>query len=112
MIKVFNLILNGKSAQKFALMSNDEKKEFILSKTNQRNENVIDAFLQRPLKYTSGCVDCGELNHKIENPFTNVNISEGISEAVENSDESNVVAGSSEGNSVKRPKKPKRRKAQ
>lgn len=112
MIKVFNLILNGNDAQKFALMSNDEKKQFILRRTTQRNENVIDAFLQKPLKYTSGCVDCGELNHKIENPFTNVNISEGISEAVENSYESNVVAGSDEGNRVERPKKLKRRKAQ
>lgn len=112
MIKVFNIILNGIDAQKFALMSNDEKKQFILSKTNQQNEKLIDEFLQKPLKYTSGCVDCGELNHKIENPFTNVNISEGISEAVENSDESNVVAGSDEGNRVERPKKLKRRKAQ
>jgi hypothetical protein len=112
MIKVFNIILNGIDAEKYASLSNDDKKEFIIKHTNQRNEKLIDAFLQKPLKNATGCLNCGELNNIIENPFKDANISEGISEAVENSDESIVVAGSDEGNNIVRSKKPKRRKTQ
>ena len=107
-MEVFNLILSGKALDNFLAMDNEQRKEWIKANTNQSNDKVIDHFLSMPFKDAVGCVTCGELNNKIENPFNDDNISKGVpTEAVE-SEQPNVDGANSGADSNERPKKSKR----
>jgi hypothetical protein len=107
-MEVFNLILSGKALDNFLAMNNEQRKEWIKTSTNQSNEKVIDQFLAMPFKENSGCVSCGELNNKIENPVKDGNISEGVHTAVVESEQPNLDGANGTGNRNKRPKNAKR----
>lgn len=107
-MEVFNLILSGKALDNFLAMDNEQRKEWIKANTNQINDKVIEHFLSMPFKDAVGCVTCGELNNKIENPFNDGNISKGVpTEAVE-SEQPDVDGTNGTRNRTKRPKNAKR----
>lgn len=107
-MEVFNLILSGKALDNFLAMDNEQRKEWIKANTNQSNDKVIDHFLSMPFKDAVGCVTCGELNDKIENPFKDGNISKGVPTEVVESEQPNVDGANGTGNRPKRPKNAKR----
>ena len=71
-MEVFNKQIFGVDAERFLAKTSEEKKEWILKHTNQRNESIIKQFIERlpqvPPKEKE-CLNCGTLNDKIENPF-------------------------------------------
>ena len=71
-MEVFNKQIFGIDAERFLAKTSEEKKEWILKHTNQRNESIINQFIKRlpqvPPKEKE-CLNCGTLNDKIENPF-------------------------------------------
>ena len=71
-MEVFNKQIFGVDAERFLAKTSEEKKEWILKHTNQRNESIINKFIERlpqvPPKEKE-CLNCGTLNDKIENPF-------------------------------------------
>ena len=71
-MEVFNKQIFGVDAERFLAKTSEEKKEWILKHTNQRNESIINKFIERlpqvPPKEKE-CLNCGTLNDKIENHF-------------------------------------------
>lgn len=106
-MEVFNLILSGKALDRFIEMDDQQRKEWIKANTNQKSDKVIDKFLSMPFKENIGCVSCGELNNKIENPFKDGNISERVPTEVVESEQPSVDGANGRGNRTKRPKKSK-----
>lgn len=110
MLEIFNIIISGDAVEHYLSLSKEDKKEFIKNHTNQKNDSVIDDFLSMNNEPFNGCVNCGELNNKIENPFKNGNISEGIpAEAIE-SEQPKLDGTDGGADSNERPKKSKRAK--
>lgn len=107
-MEVFNLILSGKALDNFLAMNNEQRKEWIKANTKQTNDKVIDHFLSMPFKNVTGCVTCGELNNKIENPFKDGDISKGVPKEVVESEQPNMDGTNGTGNRTKRPKNAKR----
>lgn len=111
MLEIFNIIIGGETLDKFLALDTEQKKEFIKKHTNQQNDKVIDDFLSRPFKGVKPCVNCGELNNKIENPFKNGDISERVPTETVESEQPNMDGADGGADSNERPKKSKRRKA-
>ena len=87
MIQIFNIQLNGIDAEKFCQKSKEEKIEYIKKHTNQKNDNIINEFLSRPINQQDCGCGCGGNKN-----VTNGNKSSGIPKTIE---ESNVDNGSS-----------------
>ena len=94
---IFNIKIFGKDIEWFCNLAKENQKQWILDNTNQKNEVLIDEFLNAPFNTkNSGCGCCGQTNDIIENPFKNANnISETIPTEVAESSE--VVSTSRNG---------------
>lgn len=102
MLEIFNIIIGGETLDKFLALDTEQKKEFIKKHTNQQNDKVIDDFLSRPFKGVQPCVNCGELNNKIENPFKNGDISERVPTKAVESEQNNGSKRDSKRTNTKR----------
>jgi len=68
-LPIFNVFINGDDIDYFCALSREEQFNWILKNTNQRNETLINEFLDSPIiTQNVDCVGCGKLNNKIENP--------------------------------------------
>lgn len=110
-MEIFNIIIWGIDAENFCALTYEQKKEWILKHTNQKDLNQIELFLESPIVKAKECLSCGKLNNKIENPLKDdSNISKAnVIEVATNSHEV-VVRESSNADSVKRPRQTKGRK--
>lgn len=110
-MEIFNIIIWGVDAENFCALSKEEKIQWILKHTKQKDLNQIKSFLESPIVKVKECLSCGTLNNKIENPFKNdSNISKANAIEVATDSYEIVVRESSIGNSVKRPRQTKGRK--
>jgi hypothetical protein len=110
-MEIFNIIIWGNDAEKFCALTRDEKIQWILKHTNQKDLNQIELFLESPIVKAKECLSCGTLNNKIENPFKyDSNISKANAIEVTASSYEVVVGEPSNTNSVKRPRQTKRGK--
>jgi len=110
-MEIFNVIIWGVDAENFCALTREEKIEWILKHTKQKDLNQIQFFLESPIVKAKECLSCGTLNNKIEKPFKNdSNISK--ANAIEVTADSNkiVVGEPSIANSAKRPRQTKGRK--
>lgn len=108
-LEIFNIQIFGDDALEFLSWSQETQKEWILTMTNQTNEEVIYEFLNNPkLSQKATCSNCGKLNNKIINHGNN--IGKGNAEEDAGSSESDLARESSGGDSIERPKKVKRAK--
>lgn len=110
-MEIFNIIIWGVDAEKFCALTREEKIQYILKHTNQKDLNQIELFLESPIVKAKECLSCGTLNNKIENPFKNdSDISKTNAIEVATDSYEVVVGESSDTDSVKRSRKAKRRK--
>lgn len=109
-MEIFGKHIFSTDADWFLNLSKEEKKQWILNRTTQTNETLIDEFLDNLKPSTDeNCLTCGTLNNIIHNP-NDSNISKGNDEPIEAVDKPIDNSELSSGNSVKRPKNTKRRK--
>jgi hypothetical protein len=102
-MEIFGKHIFGNDAEAWLKLCKDKKKEWILKYTNQKNEALIDEFVNNPkISKECKCLDCGK-NKKN-------GISNGISEETTTAIEPIEVGTDSSGDSIERPKKTKRRK--
>jgi len=110
-LQIFNVSINGqKDIDWFTNQTRENQINWVLKHSNQKNESMINNLLDS-LEVTKqeGCVGCGQLSNKIENPLKNGdNISERVSEEVTVSDEVVGVAGNDSGTNTKRGKRNKK----
>ncbi len=110
-MEIFNVIIWGVDAENFCALSKEEKIQWILKHTKQKDLNQIELFLESPIVKAKECISCGVLNNKIENPFKNEsNISKANAIEVTASSYEVVVGEPSNTDSVKRPRQTKRGK--
>lgn len=103
-MEIFGVYKNGVDAQKFCQLSKDEKREWILKRTQMRNEAMIEDFLNKPMN--SHDCDCGCGGNKQKNES---NIGRGSTEEIVESQSEGHVAEDGSGDNPKR-SKTKRRK--
>jgi hypothetical protein len=110
-MEIFNIIIWGVDAENFCALTRDEKIQWILKNTNQKDLNQIELFLESPIVKAKECLSCGTLNNKIENPFKDdSNISKANAIEVTASGYEVVAGKPSNTDSVKRPRQTKRGK--
>lgn len=104
-LQIFNVSINGqKDIEWFTTLTREQQINWVLRHSNQKNEEMINNLLDN-LEVTKqeGCVGCGQLNNKIENPLKNGdNISERISETVTIDNEVVSTTGNDSGTNIKR----------
>ena len=60
-MEIFNVHIFGEDAQNWLKLCKEEKKQWILKYTNQRNESLINEFILNPnITKECKCVDCGK----------------------------------------------------
>lgn len=64
-MEIFNVRINGSDAKAFCKLSKEQKKQWILKYTNQKNEVLIEQFLTNPLKTNDCGCGCGGKNGNI-----------------------------------------------
>lgn len=66
-MKIFNVEIYGKDAEWFCNLTKKEKYAWILAKTNQTNDKLINDFLKRTLdpNKKEHCVECAAKKQKI-----------------------------------------------
>ena len=110
-MEVFNKQIFGVDAERFLAKTSEEKKEWILKHTNQRNESIINKFIERlpqvPPKEKE-CLNCGTLNDKIENPFKDGESISSGNVTTTSDDKQGVVTSKGNRNGNRRPRKPKK----
>ena len=100
-LEIFGLTLFERDAIDWLSWCKDKKRDWILTHTNQKDESLIDEFINNPaISKDCKCSDCGK--HKEENE------SSGIPEKVTTTPKSIDVTKSSGGNRTKRQAKPKK----
>jgi hypothetical protein len=100
-MEIFGKHIFGDDAKAWLKQCKEQKKQWILKYTNQRNEVLIDEFINNPnISKECKCLNCGK----------NGNKSERVSKAVAESVESISTSGNDTKNSVKRQRKPKAKK--
>lgn len=110
-MEIFNIIIWGNDADNFCSLSKEEKIQWILKHTNQKDLNQIESFLESPIVKAKECLSCGTLNNKIENPFKDGNNISKANAIEVTADSYEVVVGeSSVANSNKRSRQTKRSK--
>lgn len=107
-MQIFNKLLAKDDFKAFLDLTRENKVSWIKKHTNQQNEALINEFLDSPFKDgKGGCIGCGTLNNKF---VKNESFSKANAIEVADSSTEIVVAEPSEGNSIERPRKPKRGK--
>ena len=97
-MEIFGKHIFGTDAEQWLKLCKEQKKEWILKYTNQKNENLIDEFVKNPkISKECKCLDCGK----------NGNISKRVSEEVATVTEPIDNEEPSATNSIKRRKKVK-----
>ena len=105
-MEIFGKHLFGSDAEQFLKLCKDKKKEWILKRTSQTDETLIDEFINNPsISKECKCMDCGKNKNKKD-----ATISNGISEEVTTITEPIDNSIDNGGDSVKRPKAIKRGK--
>jgi len=95
-IEVFGQLIFESDAVAFLALCKDQKKEWILQHTNQRDENLIDEFVNNPnITKECKCLDCGKNKQ-------DVNISETVPTEIETSNEVASTSTDSKRTSTKR----------
>jgi hypothetical protein len=66
-MKIFNLEINGADIEWFFNLSKQGKFDWIKKETNQKNDVLINEFLDKPLNTTKNdyCVPCRENKQKV-----------------------------------------------
>jgi hypothetical protein len=94
-MEIFGKHIFGTDADAWLKLCKDQKKEWILKYTNQKDENLIDEFVKNPkISKECKCLDCGK----------NGNISKRVSEEVEVGNENNSTSGNGKRRASKRRK--------
>lgn len=102
-LEIFGKLIFESDADAWLKLCKDQKREWILKHTEQRNEQLIDEFINNPsISKQCGCIDCGK-NKKKNEP-------NGIPKATEPNTESISDGAVSVGDSAKRPKAAKSKK--
>lgn len=98
---IFGKHIFGDDAKAWINLCKESKKEWILKYTSQRNESLIDEFINNPnISKECKCLNCGK----------NGNKSSGVSKAVAESTESVIITGNDTKNSAKRQRSVKAKK--
>jgi hypothetical protein len=94
-MEIFGKHIFGTDADAWIRLCKEQKKEWILKYTNQKDENLIDEFVKNPkISKECKCLDCGK----------NGNISKRVSEEVEVGNENNSTSGNGKRRASKRRK--------
>jgi hypothetical protein len=94
-MEIFGKHIFGTDADAWLKLCKEQKKEWILKYTNQKDENLIDEFVKNPkISKECKCLDCGK----------NGNISKRVSEEVEVGNENNSTSGNGKRRASKRRK--------
>jgi len=102
-IDVFGFLIFESDAVEFLGWCKDKKREWILSNTNQKDESLIDEFINNPkISKECKCLDCGKNKERNE--------SSGISKEVATVIESGQATSNDVGTDTERPTSTKRRK--
>ncbi len=110
-MKIFNVDIFSTDAEWFINQSREVKKQWILDNTNQKNDYLIEEFLNsNTIVKTENCINCGTLDDKIINPFTDGNKRKTIPTEVATDTKQINDGAVSKGNSTKRPREVKRAK--
>ena len=100
-MEIFGKHIFGSDTDQFLKLCKEKKKEWILKYTNQKNESIIDEFINNPkITKECKCLNCGK--HGNKSGRISKTVAEGI-EPISNS-------GNDTKNSVKRQRKPKTKK--
>jgi hypothetical protein len=92
-MEIFGKHIFGTDAEQWLKLCKEQKKEWILKYTNQKDENLIDEFVKNPkISKECKCLDCGK----------NGNISKRVSEEVEVGNENNSTSGNGKRRASKR----------
>ncbi len=92
-MEIFGKHIFGSDAEAWLKLCKEQKKDWILKNTNQRNEDLINDFINNPkITKECKCLDCGK----------NGNISKGISEEVKVGNENNSTSGNGKRRTDKR----------
>ncbi len=104
-LEIFNVNINGKDdIEWFMTKTRKQQFDWILKNTNQKNEVLINAFLDSP---TVTEYDCCEGCKKARLEQNGNNISKGVSEAVAVGSEVTSIATNDSGTDTKRGKRSK-----
>ena len=102
-LNIFGKIKFGSDVEEWLKLCKDQKREWILKYTKQRDEQIISEFVNNPkISKECKCLDCGKNK--------NNGISNRISEETATVTQPIEVGADSSGDSVKRSKKAKGRK--
>jgi len=102
-LEIFGKIIFESDADAWLKLCKDQKREWILKHTEQRNEQLIDEFINNPsISKQCGCIDCGKNKKQNE--------SSGVSEAASTDSQPASNGAASIRNSTKRPKAAKSKK--
>ena len=94
-MEIFGKHIFGTDADAWLRLCKEQKKEWILKYTNQKDETLIDEFVKNPkISKECKCLDCGK----------NGNISKRVSEEVEVGNENNSTSGNGKRRASKRRK--------
>ena len=97
-MEIFGKQIFGDDAKAWLKLCKEQKKEWILKYTNQKNESLIDEFINNPnISKECKCLNCGK----------NGNKSSGISKTVAEGVEPISTSGNDTKNSTKRQRKSK-----
>jgi len=103
-LDIFGKLIFGSDADEWLKLCKEQKREWILKRTNQTNEEAINEFINNPnISKDCKCLDCGK--HK-ENGSIGKRVSEEVATVVEQSDDTTNGVG----DSSKRPRATKRTK--
>jgi hypothetical protein len=103
-LDIFGKLLFGSDADAWLKLCKEQKREWILKRTNQRNEEAINEFINNPnISKECKCLDCGK--HKEDG-----SISKGVYEKVATVVEQSNDTTNGIGDSSKRPRATKRTK--
>jgi hypothetical protein len=92
-MEIFGKHIFGTDAEQWLKLCKEQKKEWILKYTNQKDENLIDEFVKNPkISKECKCLDCGK----------NGNISKRVSEEVKVGNENNSTSGNGKRRANKR----------
>jgi hypothetical protein len=106
-MEIFGVIISKEQSKEFCHLSKEEKRNWILKYTKQRNEDLITDFINNPPKANGKDCGCGCGGSKTK---TDGNITSGVSQTITESSELVSNSGHDKGNSTKRFRKSKGQK--
>jgi hypothetical protein len=70
-MEIFNKQIFGSDAESFLTLCKEEKKQWILDNTSQKNDILIDEFIKNPkISKECKCLDCGKNKSNESNPIS------------------------------------------